>query len=119
MIERIDKGVAQGLGTDFRCHSEGPITNYRIADKPGLLTDLIVTNITDEAGFVQLFDATELPGDGATPLLSVPLPADKGAIEIGARVAVQSGLVLAISTTVDELTESTNEAMVFANFTRR
>lgn len=118
MIKRIDTGIAKGAGEFFRCHSEGAVTNYRISDEPGSLVDFLITNATETAGFVQLFDAKELPEEGTVPLLAFPLAAGKG-VGMEGRVSVTEGLVVAISTDLEELAASTNGAMIFANFIRR
>jgi hypothetical protein len=79
-----------------------------------IMTQLLVTNLSATAGFVQVFDASSLPGNGAAPLFTLPLPAS-GAVSLDTPVCGAAGLVVAISTTAETLTISTDEAKFLAN----
>jgi hypothetical protein len=118
MIERIDTGIAQGLGTNYRCSSEGTVTDYRVSENPGLLVQLLVSNTGNQSRFIQLFDAIEKPEEDTVPLVSLPLP-ENSAIGLDTPIAVQNGLIVAISTNVERLVSSFSGAMIFANFNRR
>lgn len=113
----VSAKIPKVSGTPFperSVYNDAGAVSMIIGTGPTVMVQLIVTNLTATAGFVQLFDAATLPADTAVPLVSIPIPAD-GAIGLDTPVAGTSGLVVAVSTTAETLTISANNAKFFAN----
>lgn len=85
-------------------------------DEKCLIEGFIVTNATATSGFLQIHDAEELPNNGATPILTLPLPAS-GVVSLDDRIPIycENGAVFAVSTTLETLTISTNDATYLVN----
>ena len=114
--ERIDSAYIKEQVPSFRVHSAGAATSYVLAAEPAIIEQLVVTNNTGTAGFLQIHDAVSLPANTAVPLLVVPLPADT-TIGFDFSVYCAVGAVAAISTTKATLTISANAALFFATVT--
>lgn len=113
----VSAKIPKVSGTPFperSVYNDAGAVSMVIGTGPAVMVQLIVTNLTATAGFVQLFDAASLPADTTVPLVSLPIPAS-GAIGLDTPVGGLNGLVVAISTTADTLTISANNARFFAN----
>lgn len=83
----------------------------------GVLESLIVTNNSETAAVVMIFDADGQPEDGATPLLRFGLPANgdyPATATLDTDIAVEFGAVAIISTTLGTLTASEETAFFYA-----
>lgn len=83
----------------------------------GVLESLIVTNNSETAAVVMIFDADGQPDDGATPILRFGLPANgdyPANASLDTDIAVKHGAVAIISTTIDTLTASEETAFFYA-----
>lgn len=100
-----------------RYSSDEPEVFAQVVKGKGVLESLIVTNNTETAGVVMIFDADGQPEDGATPILRFGLPANgdyPGSNSLDTDIAVEHGAVAIISTAVGTLTASENAAWFYA-----
>ena len=102
------------LTPNQRVDSEGDVASMIPLTHGGSITDLLVTNLTAHAGYVQLFDSAVLPANATVPLISLPMEKNTTVV-LDTPIRFVHGLTIAISTTGGTLTISTNLAFMFAN----
>lgn len=95
-------------------YTDSGATSLVVGAGATVMVQLLATNLTSTAGYVQIFDASELPSNGAAPLVSVPIPGS-GAVGLDTPIGGLNGIVVAISTTAETLTISTDNAKFYAN----
>lgn len=117
MRERID-GIRRRREYPFLRYSSDEAESYaQVVKGKGVLEKLIVTNNSETAAVVMIFDGDGLPEDGAIPVLRFGLPANGdylAAASLDTPVSVNGGAVVVISTTADDLTASEETAWFFA-----
>lgn len=101
-----------------RVYSSEPDTHLIVFTGAGILESFVVTNTTATAGYLQVHDSATLPDDtdNAVPILTVPFAADAAVSLEGVPLFCENGCVIAISTTLADLTISTNDATFLANY---
>lgn len=101
-----------------RVHSSEPDVSLIIFTGAGVLENFVVTNTTATAGYLQVHDSATLPDDtdNAVPILTVPFAASVATSLDGINLFCENGCVIAISTTLADLTISTNDATFLANY---
>ena len=96
-------------------HSHGgAAASYVLLTSSGFVKQLVVTNATANARFVQIHDAVSLPADTSVPVFSVPIAASS-TVTIDVPIFVGTGAVVALSSTMATLTISADTAMFYAN----
>jgi hypothetical protein len=83
----------------------------------GILESLIVTNNSETAAVVMIFDADGQPANGETPLVRFGLPANgdyPATVAFDTDIAVEHGAVAILSTTLGTLTASEETAFFYA-----
>lgn len=116
MKQRIIVTSQKRVIPEYQYTSDAAEVSAVLLDEPGIVEDLVVTNNTAVAGYVQVFDETTLPGDGATPILRFHLPASS-TVSMDNNIYVSKGAVVCISTTLATKTISANAAWFHANLT--
>lgn len=103
-----------------------PFTRYRsdeaevfaqVVKGKGILESLIVTNNSETAAVVMIFDADGLPANGATPILRFGLPANgdyPATATLDTDIPVERGAVVVISTSIETFTVSEETAFFYA-----
>lgn len=84
---------------------------------PGILYGFTVTNTSAAAQYVQLFDGTELPADGAVPILAKSIPlADAIAFNWFPGRTFHGGIILCNSSTLATKTIGSADCIFDAQF---
>lgn len=98
---------------NFQYSSDAAEVSAILSTRPCLVDHLVVTNNTEVAGFVHVFDAVTVPDDGVIPVARFRIPASGEAPAL-APIYVSKGAVVVISTTLGTKTISTNGAFFLA-----
>ncbi|HZI74830.1 MAG TPA: hypothetical protein VFD73_12575 [Gemmatimonadales bacterium] len=91
------------------------VEKSRVADAyPGWLFSALMTNHSASTRWLQIFDATSLPANGAEPLVSIQVPTlSTGVFDIGHAVPIRNGIVVASSSSGPTLTVETVDSAKF------
>lgn len=100
-----------------RYASSDPEVYAQVVKGKGVLESLLVTNNSNTAAVVMIFDADGQPDDGSVPILRFGLPANgdyPATATLDTDIAVERGAVAIISTTIETLTASEETAFFYA-----
>lgn len=100
-----------------RYASDEPEVYAQVVKGKGVLESLLVTNNSNTAAVVMIFDADGQPDDGSVPILRFGLPANgdyPATATLDTDIAVERGAVAIISTTIETLTASEETAFFYA-----
>lgn len=97
-----------------RHSSDQAETSRRLSRCPCTVEHLVVTNDTGTDGWVMVFDSEDEPENGDTPILRFPIPGD-GSVGLDVPIPIKKKGWLAVSTTRDVLTTSSDGAYFYAN----
>lgn len=114
MTTTINSAFEQEKFPSSRVHTDaGAVASLVLMNYGGFVEKLVVTNPKVSAIVVQIHDAASLPADTAVPLLTFQVPASSAYV-LDVPVFVENGAVVAVSSTLGELTISADTIHIYA-----